>query len=64
MSICQNTRGKTAYLQFHETNVLHIKYHRTRKAKNQTESEYSELEGTHKDYQVQLLSEWPIRGLN
>lgn len=29
-----------------------------------TETHESELEGTQKDYQVQVLSEWPIRGLN
>lgn len=27
-------------------------------------SEYSELEGSHTDHQVQLLSEWPIERLN
>lgn len=27
-------------------------------------TEYSELEGTNKDYRVQLLKEWPLQGSN
>lgn len=47
---------KEMFCTLDSTGVEKPKSHRT--------TEYSEWEGTHKDNQDQLLSEWPIRGSN